>query len=284
MGDERDVTAGNVRLRITEAGAGGQPLLLLHGFTGSRHDFGPVVGPLAELGFHVVAPDQRGHGESDQPDAVTDYSWEHFAADALALADALGWDRFSLLGHSMGGMVAQEVAVSAPQRIVRLLLMDTSAEPLDVDEALRDAGVETARTHGTGVIADLTAGRDGPLTTEAWKRAAAADSDYAELGERNLRAASGAMYAAMLLAITSGDERYARLASLPCPTLVIVGDEDAPFLDPGRRLSDVIPGAELVVIPGAGHSPQFEAPAAWWAAVSAFLRPAPGQPGASTPK
>jgi pimeloyl-ACP methyl ester carboxylesterase len=83
------------------------------------------------------------------------------------------------------------------------------------------------------------------------------------------------MYCAMLSAITdatSGLDRLPDLAGIAAPTLVIVGDEDGPFLKPSRRMADAIPGAELAVIPDAGHSPQFENPDAWWQALSAFLR------------
>ncbi len=274
MATDRDIALGALRLTVTEAGAGGRPLLLLHGFTGARTDFEHWIDPLAELGYHVVAPDQRGHGASDQPDDEAAYSFEAFRDDALALADALGWDRFALLGHSMGGMIAQHVAIAAPERLAALVLMDTGAGPLSVDPALRDMGIEVARSQGTGVIADLTAGQDGPLTNEAYLRACAEDPTYAARGERNLRAASGAMYAAMLLAITEGEERYGALgAAVTCPTLVIVGSFDEPFIEPSARMAAVIDGAELAVIPDGGHSPQFEAPAAWWSALSGFLRP-----------
>ncbi len=87
-------------------------------------------------------------------------------------------------------------------------------------------------------------------------------------------ASSPAMYAAMLQLITdatSGLDRLPDLASITAPTLVIVGDEDTPFLKPSRRMAETIPGAELAVIPDAAHCPQFEAPEAWWSALSDFL-------------
>src|SRR5687768_8869044 len=100
----RTVAIGDVALVIDEAGAGGRPLLLVHGFTGSRADFDMALGPLAEAGWHVVAPELRGHGDSSRPAEESAYSFEIFAADVLELADHLGFDRFTLLGHSMGGM------------------------------------------------------------------------------------------------------------------------------------------------------------------------------------
>ncbi len=289
MVHDRVVDVGDVRLTISEAGAGGRPLLLLHGFTGARNDFARWIEPLAERGWHVVVPDHRGHGDSDKPEDEAAYAFEVFAADALALVDQLGWDRFVLLGHSMGGMVAQVLTLTAPERVAALVLMDTSHKPLRLDPSLVELGVTTAREHGVHVIADLQAEIDDPLTSDAYRQLCEADPDYAARGDRNLRASSPAMYAAMLLAIT-GDtaDRLELLADVGCPTLVLVGDQDAPFRRPSERMAATIPDARLVVLPEAGHSPQFESPDAWWAAMTDFLdevanRVAPGAPAEVAP-
>ena len=87
-------------------------------------------------------------------------------------------------------------------------------------------------------------------------------------------ASSPAMYAAMLQTITdAGRRRPARRprARSRVPTLVLVGEEDAPFRKPSQRMAEAIPGAELVVLPDGGHSPQFESPELWWKALSGFL-------------
>ncbi|MFN8040392.1 MAG: alpha/beta hydrolase [Acidimicrobiales bacterium] len=272
MVHDRVVDVGDVRLTISEAGVGGRPLLLLHGFTGARNDFTRWIEPLAERGWHVVVPDHRGHGDSDKPEDESAYAFEIFAADALALVDALGWDGFALLGHSMGGMVAQVLTLMVPDRVAALILMDTSHKRLRVDPGLVELGVSTAREHGVHVIADLQAEIDDPLTSDAYRRLCEADPDYAARGDRNLRASSPAMYAAMLHAITSeGEDRLDLLAEVRCPALVLVGDQDAPFRRPSERMAATLPDARLVVLPDAGHSPQFESPEAWWAAMSGFL-------------
>lgn len=84
---ERQVTVGDVRLSIAEAGAGQRPLLLVHGFTGAKEDFTPWLDRLAEAGWHAVAPDLRAHGASSQPADETGYSFELMAA-AATLASA----------------------------------------------------------------------------------------------------------------------------------------------------------------------------------------------------
>ena len=107
---ERLVNLGDVELSIAEAGAGQRPLLMVHGFTGAKEDFTPWLDRLAGQGWHAVAPDLRGHGASSKPAEESAYSFELLADDVLRLADSLGWGTFVLLGHSMGGMIAQFVA------------------------------------------------------------------------------------------------------------------------------------------------------------------------------
>ncbi len=266
------MNSGAVEVAVLEAGAGGRPLLLLHGFTGAKEDFADWLDPLAARGWHAVAPDHRGHGGSDAPGTEADYSLATLASDALGVADALGWSRFVLLGHSMGGMVAQLVALKTPERIRGLVLMDTAHGAVEgVDPELAALGVEVARTAGLGVIADLTADRPSPLSTPADERVKRERPGYVEFGDRKFRACSPAMYAALVVEMLSQPDRLDALAALHVATLVVVGEQDRPFLEPCRRLAATIPGARLVVLPDAGHGPQFEAPEAWWEAVAGFL-------------
>ncbi|HVN50750.1 MAG TPA: alpha/beta hydrolase [Acidimicrobiales bacterium] len=269
---DRVVALGDVELAISEAGRGGRPLLLVHGYTGAGSDFEDFVEPLAELGWHVVTPDLRGHGGSSKPADESAYGFDIFAADLLGLADALGWDRFVLLGHSMGGMIAQVLTLGSPERVGALILMDTGHGSLTVDADLIDLAVATAREQGIDVVADfMGASDDGPLASDAYRRKVAEDPSYKERGDRNLRKSSPAMFAAMILQISTTPDRLPELPSIAAPTLVIVGEEDAPFLGASRRMAEAIPDARLEVIPGGGHSPQFEAPEGWWAAMSSFL-------------
>jgi pimeloyl-ACP methyl ester carboxylesterase len=257
---------------IAEAGTGGEPVMLLHGFTGAKEDFADWLDPLADLGWHAVAPDHRGHGSSSQPPDEGAYSLATMAADTFALADDLGWARFALLGHSMGGMVAQVMALQAPERIGRLVLMDTSHGPVEgVDPGLAAMAVELARSDGIAALADAVAALDNPLASLADLRVRAERPGYAEFGDRKLRACSPAMYAAMAVEMFEQPDRLDALRSLRMPVLVLVGEQDTGFLPSARRLADAIAGSHLEVIADAGHSPQFEAPDDWWAALSAFL-------------
>src|SRR3954470_6104974 len=118
-----------VGLATVVAGSPEAPgLLLVHGFGGAKEDFADHLDALAR-DHRVVTFDHRGHGESDAPDDAAAYSLDRLAADTLAVADATGLHDLRLLGHSMGGMVTRRVALTRPERLAALVLMDTSAGP-----------------------------------------------------------------------------------------------------------------------------------------------------------
>jgi pimeloyl-ACP methyl ester carboxylesterase len=271
---ERHVDLGDVQLSIAEAGVGRRPLLLVHGFTGAKEDFTPWLDRLADAGWHAVAPDLRGHGASSKPAADAAYSFEILADDVLRLADALGWEQFVLLGHSMGGMVAQFMALKAAARTDALILMDTSHGPLDnLDPDLIQAAVAIVRARGMDGLAQVMAERDGPLETPAHRRLAAEQPGYAEFEDRKFRATSPALYAAMVSEFVTTADRLDSLRDLPesLPVFVIVGEQDQPFLGPSQRMAAAVGQGALAIIPNAGHCPQFENPDAWWDALAGFL-------------
>jgi 3-oxoadipate enol-lactonase len=272
--EQRTLTVGDVDLVVAEAGSGGRPLLLVHGFTGAKEDFTEWLDPLAARGWHAVAPDHRGHGSSSKPASDNAYSFSILADDMLGLADALGWDRFALLGHSMGGMVAQVMAVEAPQRLTGLVLMDTGHGPVEgLDADLAAAAVAIVRDSGIDVLVEIMKEHTSPLDTPAHQRLLAERPGYAEFGERKMRASSPHLYAAMTALFVSSPDRLDDLTTLPptLPALVIVGDQDRPFIASSERMTTAIPGASMAVIADAGHSPQFENPDGWWSALTEFL-------------
>jgi 3-oxoadipate enol-lactonase len=272
---ERNVDLGDVQIRIAEAGAGQRPLLLVHGFTGAKEDFTPWLGQLAAAGWHAVAPDLRGHGDSSKPPEESAYSFKQLADDGLRLADALGWTQFALLGHSMGGMVAQFMAIAEPSRLTGLILMDTAHGPLEhLSPELVAGAVAVVQAEGMDALANLTAGREGPLHTPAHQNLLDNQPGYAEFCDRKLRATSPGLYAAMAPEFISAPDRLESLRQLPAslPVLVIVGDQDEPFLGHCERMTEAIGGATMAIIPDAGHSPQFENSGPWWDALTAFLR------------
>jgi pimeloyl-ACP methyl ester carboxylesterase len=272
----RVVEAGGVGLEILEAGEGGDPLLVLHGFCGAKENFSEAASQLAERGWHVVVPDQRGHGVSAHPAGTSAYSFDLFVSDALALVDALGWRRFVLIGHSMGGMVAQQLALTAPDRLRGLVLMDTFHAAPQIDEDLTAAGRKLVEDGGMAALVEAMRGLEGPLETEAHRRLLAERPGYQELTDAQTVACSADMWLSMSAAILSARDTLEDLRSLRLPVLVVVGEQDEPFLEASHRMAETIPGSRLAVIPDGGHSPQLEAPEAWTRAVSSFLGDLPG--------
>lgn len=276
----RDVDTGRMRHSVAEAGSG-EPLLLVHGFTGAKEDFADFLDGFADRGWHVVAPDLRGHGASDQPAEEDAYSLAHMTDDVLALVDALGWERFDLLGHSMGGMVAQLAALREPERLRSLVLMDTAPGPSPgLPTSVRDHLVGVARTEGVdalaATIAELTSAAG--VLRPAEERVRASRPGYVEFTDRKLHSVAPAMFAAMATQLPRADDRLMALGDLDVRTLVVVGEEDEGFLGASERLAATIPDAALEVIPEAAHSPQFENPDRWWKVVTRFLeagRPVP---------
>lgn len=270
----RTVDLGAVSLQVAETGEGGRPVLLVHGFTADNSEVAGVLDPLADRGWHAVAPDLRGHGRSDHPTDPDNYSFELMASDVLALADDLGWDRFALVGHSMGGAVAQLVALDRPERLTALVLASTFHGPVaGITMELVELGRWVVRESGMTGLADALAARraENPDSIAAFERLQEVLPGYAEQSRARLEATSPDMWMALAPRFVAQEDRLDRLAKVDVPTAVIVGELDSTMLDDCRRLAATIPGAALTVIPDAGHVPQLEQPDAWWDTLSGFL-------------
>jgi 3-oxoadipate enol-lactonase len=258
-----------VTLEVTDAGRG-PALLLVHGFGGAKEDFADHIDALAAR-HRVVTFDLRGHGESDDPTDVSAYSLDRMAADVTGVADALGIDSFRLLGHSMGGMVARRVVLAHPARIDALVFMDTSPGPVPgIDPKTMEEAAIVAIDEGKDVLKPLL-DEAATLETPAYRRLLEERPGYQAFEDRKWAQLSGVMWGAMAREMARQPDQLALLGGVRCPTLVIVGDEDEHFFDPSHKIAAAIPGAELVVVPDAGHSPQFENQRVWIDALERFL-------------
>ncbi len=266
----RITTDDGVALEAEVAGAG-PGLVLVHGFGGAKEDFADHVDALARE-HTVVVFDHRGHGASDKPDERDAYTLDRLALDVLQVADAAGLERFRLLGHSMGGMVARKVVIREPGRVEALVMMDTSAGPIPgFDPALVEIAAEVAFTEGKDALKALLDAA-ATLETPAYQRELAERPGYREFQDRKWADCSVTMWGALALELArQTDERAALAAALQGPLLVLVGEQDDPFVQAAELITEAIPSAELVVIADAGHSPQFENADAWRAALTGFL-------------
>ncbi len=121
----RFIQVNQIRLHVALAGpADGPPVILLHGFPDASFGWDKQIVALAEAGFYVIAPDQRGYNLSDKPKGVANYTVGFLVADILALADALGLPRFHLAGHDWGAMVGWTLADRHPERVMRLAILN----------------------------------------------------------------------------------------------------------------------------------------------------------------
>lgn len=272
----RIVTADGIGLEATVAGSG-PALLLVHGFGGAKEDFADHVPALAR-DHTVVTFDLRGHGDSDQPEDPAAYSLERLADDILAVADHFGFTGFRLLGHSMGGMVARKVVLTAPDRVEALVMMDSTPGPVPgFDPALLDLAADVALNQGKTALKELLDFAQ-PLTTPAYERIVEERPGFQEYVDSKWDRLSAVMWGSLARAMArQSDDLPALAATLSVPLLVLVGEQDGPFVDASHAMREAITDTTLVIIPGAGHSPQFENPDAWIEALSGFLATLPAQ-------
>jgi pimeloyl-ACP methyl ester carboxylesterase len=270
----RITTSDGVGLAVEVTGSG-PGLLLVHGFGGAKEDFADHV-PVLARDHTLVVFDLRGHGASDNPDDRSAYSLDRMATDVVEVADACGLETFRVLGHSMGGMVVRQLLLRTPERVDALVMMDTCAAPIpNFDPELMEAAAEVAFTRPKAELKELL-DMAPVLETPAYRRVLAERPGYEEFVNRKWDDLSEIMWGAMSVAMArQPDDRAALAAAVRVPTLVIVGEQDAPFRDSCAAMAAAIEGAELVVIPDAGHSPQFENPDAWIDALSHFLASVP---------
>ncbi len=250
----------------------GVPLLLLHGFTGSISEWAELIPALTPLRT-VIAVDLIGHGRSPAPTDPARYTMERAVADLLALLDALGHERVEVLGYSMGGRVALQLAAAAPARVRGLIL--ESASPGIADAAERAARVAAdeglaARIEQQGLAWFVDHWASIPLFAS---QAALPAEERAALRARRLRATATG-YANSLRGMGAGRQTslWAHLPQLAMPTLIISGEHDAKYVAIGAQMAAVMPGARQAVVPGAGHTVHLEQPRAFRDLVVGYLK------------
>ncbi len=253
--------------RITwERRGAGAPLLLIHGLGYARWGWEPVLPGLTDQ-FDVILFDNRGIGESDAPPGP--YTAFEMAGDAVRVLDEAGVERAHVVGTSLGGMVAQELALAYPERVDRLVLACTTpggpkAHPMPqvtVELMIEAATLEPAvalRRFVENALAPATVAAQPELVDRIMAhRLATAQAPVAWAAQ----ASAGATF-----------DAYDRLGGVTTPTLVQHGDEDV-VVDPRNAdlLVGLLPDARLERFPGTGHVYFWEAPEQFVASVAAFL-------------
>jgi 3-oxoadipate enol-lactonase len=274
MTDSFVAAPDGARLAVSVDGDG-PPLLLIPGLGSTRVVFASLM-PLLTAHFRVTVYDQRGIGASEV--TTGPYTTAQLAADAAAVLDGVHIDRATVLGASFGGLVAQQVAVEYPNRLLALVLAATgpgSAHPAEEpDPTASDALLgKGARTPEEAYRIACTV-----LYSRAFQEA---HPEFIEqqIGDRATRPIDARAFRAQLDASRT-HEAWDRLPSISAPTLVMHGSEDAVMpVANARLLAERIPGATLVVFDGAGHLFFHEEPQRTAAIVEEFARGVSSPPG-----
>jgi pimeloyl-ACP methyl ester carboxylesterase len=243
-----------VRRRAAEAAPGDLPIVVLHGWGAHIESVGPILAAL-EGASDLIALDLPGFGQSDPPDQAWDV--DSYARFMIRFLDELGVPRAHLVGHSHGGRVSIALAADEPERVGRLLLVDSAG--------LRPKrGWRYRRRVAVAKLGRLAAAVGGPpgRRLQERMRARVASRDYLEASE-----AMRGTFRAVIAADLSD-----RLPRIGAPTLLVWGDrdDDTP-LWMGHRMEELIPDAGLVVLEGAGHYSYADSPGQFRAVARRFL-------------
>ncbi|MEV7190333.1 alpha/beta hydrolase [Streptomyces sp. NPDC093510] len=247
----------------TLLGEGPHKVIAVHGWFADRSAYGPVLADLDGAAFQYAVVDLRGYGEAK--DAVGAYTTSEGAADVLDLADRLGWERFSLIGHSMGATVAQRVLTAAPHRVRRLVgVSPVPANGLRLPPEQWELFADAAHApDNRRAILDITTGGVRP---RAW---------LDRMVRRSLAVSDAKAFRAWLDS-WAGEDFHTEVDGSPVPALAVTGALDpALSADLMRRtwLSSY-PHGELAELPGAGHYAMDEVPLELIRTVEDFLRAA----------
>jgi 3-oxoadipate enol-lactonase len=247
-------------------GEAGEPLVFIHGYTGDISDWRFQIEAFAPTN-RVLVMDNRGHGCSEAPGDRASYTIEQMALDAEALAIEAGFERYHLVGHSMGGAIAQEIALGSPGRLLSLTLEDTAFSfDLSRNEMIMKLAAirkQIAEQQGMAAVAEIPS--PFPLPPHMPKER------EAETRERMARMSVDG-YIGAQEGLNGWPGAVGRLASIVMPTLVIYGDLDFFLLiQAAKEMAQKIPGAVLEAIPECGHSPQYERPELFNAALRRHL-------------
>lgn len=240
-------------------------LTLSHSLACNLHMWDPQMSELTRH-YRVLRFDTRGHGRSSAPAGA--YTLEQMADDVKGLLAALGIEQTHWAGLSMGGMIGQVFALKYPGVFGSMTLADTTSRYPAEAAAMWGERIKIAETQGMAPLVDVTLGR----WFTAGYRASAREA--VEKIADSIRSTPVPGYAGCCHAIPQIDVTR-RLKEIRCPTLVIVGDQDAATpVAMAREIQEALPGSELAIIPSAAHLSNVEQPRAFTDALLAFLKKA----------
>ena len=233
----------------------GRPILLTHGHMSSRIAWDGQHRTLADR-YRVISWDIRGHGQTVSPDDPAGYSLELTIGDVRALLGQLGVERAVIGGLSLGGYISLAFALAHPEMVEALVICDSG--PGYRNDQARAQWNERAFA------------RSAELETKGLEVLESRSREVRESRGRQ-RSAQALAHATRGILAQQGSTVIDGLPSIGVPTLVIVGDQDKPFVAPCEYMAKKIPGARLEVIAGAGHSSNLDQPDAFNRVLLSFL-------------
>lgn len=255
------MSSGGPPLQLASTVAGsGDPVVIIHGFTGSGAAMAPLIDRLN--GWRRIAVDLPGHGRSPAPADLTPYGVEAMAKSVAGLAAAAADGPCHVIGYSMGGRIALALAVAHPHECRSLTLISTTA-------GIDDQAERSRRRQADEALADRISQHGLEQFVDNWMAAPMWDTLRARLSEteweasmRQRRSCDPVGLANSLRAGGTGSMTplWDCLTAIEVPTLIVCGELDAKFVELGRQMNDLLPNSELAVMPGVGHAVHLEAP------------------------
>jgi pimeloyl-ACP methyl ester carboxylesterase len=273
----RRVQPGAHALSYLEVGpADGPVVLLLHGLLSESGTWAPVLEPLAARGIRVIALDLLGHGESDKP--PIGYGLPDFAAGISEFLRALGIERVTIGGHSLGGAIAMQFAHHYPQRCERLVLICAGGLGRKVHPVLRAATLPGARTLlRLAVNRRTSAAYSAPLVHRALRLREESVANLARMGRSIMTAPGrGAFFATLHSVIELSGQRGSMIEmgylSTSLPTLIIWSEHDPIIpVSHAHATHAHLPGSRLELLPGTSHEPHRRHPERFAELIAGFV-------------
>ncbi|MCO4771010.1 MAG: alpha/beta fold hydrolase [Deltaproteobacteria bacterium] len=260
---ERD----GMKLHYTESGSGDETVILSHSYLVDHRHFAAQSEALVAAGYRVVAYDHRDHGQSGRASAP--YTLEDIVSDGVAIIEQLGNGPVHWVGLSTGGFVGMRIAARFPDRIKRLVLMDTSASSEPGMARLRYEGLLLAlRFVG---VKPLVGQANVSMFSRGFRTDPARASDLALWSDR-IAANDPKALVRFGKAIFGRPDFLSQFSSIAAPTLIVVGEKDAATpVGAAKLMHKALPAARFEIVPGAGHLSTVENPEETSALLVEFL-------------
>ena len=246
---------------VVSIGSGDHHVLAVHGWFGSARGWGSLPDYVDRSAYTYAFMDLRGYG--GRQEVPGEFTIEEAAADTIVLADELGWDRFSLLGHSMGAKIAHQVLLQAPDRVDKLIGLNSvpaSAVPMDEQGWQLFSGAAGNAGHRAAII-DFTTGSKLTATF------------INHVVRHSLENSTEAAFGAYLQAWAKSDFSDKVQPDTSTPVKLVVGVNDPAMSADVMEQTWLVyfPEAEMTIMPDAGHYPMFESPVSLATSIEEFL-------------